>query len=107
MNKRNTYTGPFSSACDQASKLGLGKNNKIVCFYEKYQVSFFSNNKIVCFYEKYQVSVFFCYCNALSSIANKIVCFYEKNQVSVFENEKCLFSNTQEFLHNIFMTCYK
>jgi len=39
MNKRNLYTGPFSSACDQASKLGLGKNTSIVCYYDKYQVS--------------------------------------------------------------------
>lgn len=38
LSQRNNYIAPFASASEQASKLGLGKNNTIICFYDKFQV---------------------------------------------------------------------
>lgn len=36
---RPTFLATFTMATDQASKLGLGKNQSIVCQYSNYQVS--------------------------------------------------------------------
>ncbi|KAF2364463.1 Ragulator complex protein LAMTOR3 [Trinorchestia longiramus] len=38
LSQRSSYIAPFASASDQASKLGLGRNNTIVCLYDKFQV---------------------------------------------------------------------
>lgn len=38
---RASFLSTFGMATDQASKLGLGKNNTIICMYSNYQVSFF------------------------------------------------------------------
>lgn len=35
---RPTFLATFTMATDQASKLGLGKNQSIVCMYSNYQV---------------------------------------------------------------------
>lgn len=35
-----TFLATFTMATDQASKLGLGKNQSIVCMYSNYQVRF-------------------------------------------------------------------
>uniref|UniRef100_A0A2P2I551 Ragulator complex protein LAMTOR3-like n=1 Tax=Hirondellea gigas TaxID=1518452 RepID=A0A2P2I551_9CRUS len=38
LSQRSSYIALFSSASEQSSKLGLGKNRTIVCFYDKHQV---------------------------------------------------------------------
>ncbi|XP_018015437.1 ragulator complex protein LAMTOR3 [Hyalella azteca] len=38
LSQRSSYVAPFASASDQASKLGLGRNQTIVCLYDKFQV---------------------------------------------------------------------
>lgn len=44
-----TFLSTFTMATDQASKLGLGKNQSIVCMYSNYQVSLLliSNEKLL------------------------------------------------------------
>lgn len=38
-----TFLATYTMATDQASKLGLGKNQSIVCMYSNYQVCLFKN----------------------------------------------------------------
>ncbi|XP_071513913.1 ragulator complex protein LAMTOR3-A [Panulirus ornatus] len=44
---RPTYISTFSMATDQAGKLGMGKNHKMVCVYGNYQVVHFNKLPMV------------------------------------------------------------
>ncbi|XP_047469835.1 ragulator complex protein LAMTOR3-like isoform X1 [Penaeus chinensis] len=47
LGMRPAYLSTFGMATDQAGKLGMGKNNKMVCIYGNYQVVHFNKLPLV------------------------------------------------------------
>jgi Mitogen-activated protein kinase kinase 1 interacting len=50
MALRPSYLSTFGMASDQAGKLGVGKNNKIISMYSNYQVQHFLKREVVLFF---------------------------------------------------------